>query len=348
MLDHQNLNSSGGKSGEGSRLKRGEHRSLGSRLLSGGIWMTGSRGIQAVCGILVSMLLARMLSPEEMGTYFILASITLFGSMLAQFGTHQAIVKLIAGGMALGDEVGVRRSLRSVFIIAGCGSAIVAGGYVLGGGTLLAEHVFKSHSVAMLTGLTALWIAMRHGQMLLSKAFRGFHDLRRAALYEGAQTQFLTVVVLAFFWFTAGSATLDEAVQATLAAFALTLSSGGWVLWRRRLNTSRWFLGVASISFFALYAMNTAGWVLAENGRQPWIVQGLLKTEDGVSSTVSTTELWISLAMFYAIYVGMGVAYVLLQVRAVRKDLPPPPDDPSSDELEPGDDDAERLPALTY
>ncbi|MGB9345127.1 MAG: cytochrome ubiquinol oxidase subunit I [Ilumatobacteraceae bacterium] len=138
-------------------------------------------------------------------------------------------------------------------------------------------------------------------------------------------------------------------VMAYLAAGVMLMSLwGGWVLWRRRLNTSRWFLGVASISFFALYAMNTAGWVLAENGRQPWIVQGLLKTEDGVSSTVSTTELWISLAMFYAIYVGMGVAYVLLQVRAVRKDLPPPPDDPSSDELEPGDDDAERLPALTY
>jgi cytochrome d ubiquinol oxidase subunit I len=138
-------------------------------------------------------------------------------------------------------------------------------------------------------------------------------------------------------------------VMAYLAAGVMLMSLwGGWVLWRRRLNTSRWFLGVASISFFALYAMNTAGWVLAENGRQPWIVQGLLKTEDGVSSTVSTTELWISLAMFYAIYVAMGVAYVLLQVRAVRKDLPPPPDDPSSDELEPGDDDAERLPALTY
>ena len=33
--------------------------------------------------------------------------------------------------------------------------------------------------------------------------------------------------------------------------------------------------------------MNTAGWVLTENGRQPWIVQGLMLTSTGVSTSVS-------------------------------------------------------------
>ncbi len=113
---------------------RGARKSLGVRVLSGGFWMLGSRGIQAVCGMLVSMLLARMLAPGDLGTYFILTSITLLGSMLAQFGTHQSIVKLIAGGMAQGDEAGVRRSLRSVLVIAMCGSAVVAGGYLAGVG----------------------------------------------------------------------------------------------------------------------------------------------------------------------------------------------------------------------
>ena len=65
--------------------------------------------------------------------------------------------------------------------------------------------VFRSESVATLMGLTAVWVVLRHGQMLLSKTFRGFHDLRHAALYEGAQTQLLTLITLAILWIFAAN-----------------------------------------------------------------------------------------------------------------------------------------------
>ena len=57
-------------------------------------------------------------------------------------------------------------------------------------------------------------------------------------------------------------------------------------------------LGRSSLPFL----MNTAGWMLTENGRQPWIVQGLMKTADGVSSSVSATEIWISIVLFVGIF----------------------------------------------
>ena len=46
------------------------------------------------------------------------------------------------------------------------------------------------------------------------------------------------------------------------------------------------------------FLMNTAGWLLTENGRQPWIVQGLMKTVDANSPSVSSTDIWISLIAF--------------------------------------------------
>ncbi|WJW75307.1 lipopolysaccharide biosynthesis protein [Thiohalobacter sp. IOR34] len=207
-------------------------RSVGSRLLSGGLWMVFGRGIQALCGMLVTALLARMLAPEDMATYFILASIALLGSTLAQFGTHHSIVRLVAAGMAIGDEAGVRRSLRGILVIAALGALVVSGGYVLGGGSLLAEHVFGSGQVAAFAGLTALWIVAREGQMLLSKAFRGFHDFARAAVYEGAQTQFFTALLLGGLWLAVGQVSLQTALGIGLAAFGLTLLTGGWLLWR--------------------------------------------------------------------------------------------------------------------
>ena len=80
--------------------------------------------------------------------------------------------------------------------------------------------------------------------------------------------------------------------MAYLATAIVLLSLwGAWLLYRRRLETSKWFLRAAVWAVFTPFIMNTAGWMLTENGRQPWIVQGLMKTADGVSPSVSTTEI---------------------------------------------------------
>src|SRR3954466_2021801 len=70
---------------------------------------------------------------------------------------------------------------------------------------------------------------------------------------------------------------------------SLVLLIGLWGLWRRRrLATSRRFLRVAVWSIPLPLLINTAGWVLTENGRQPWIVQGLQQTKDAASPSVGT------------------------------------------------------------
>jgi len=71
------------------------------------------------------------------------------------------------------------------------------------------------------------------------------------------------------------------------------------------------------------FLMNTAGWFLTESGRQPWIVQGILLTKNGVSPTVSTTWIWISLVAFIVVYATLGTVDLLLMLRYSRKPLPP-------------------------
>ena len=71
-------------------------------------------------------------------------------------------------------------------------------------------------------------------------------------------------------------------VMAYLAALVLLLALwGAWAVWRHRLERSRWFLLVATWAVIAPFLMNTAGWFLTENGRQPWIVQGLAQDLGG-------------------------------------------------------------------
>jgi cytochrome d ubiquinol oxidase subunit I len=83
------------------------------------------------------------------------------------------------------------------------------------------------------------------------------------------------------------------------------------------------------------YIAATAGWILTEMGRQPWIVQGLLLTSKANSPSVSTTWLGISLGVFIGLYLALGIVDFVLMRRYARPDRPGP-----QEEL--------PLPAVTY
>ena len=69
----------------------------------------------------------------------------------------------------------------------------------------------------------------------------------------------------------------------------------------------RWFLWVGVVTSFFPFIACAFGWCLTEIGRQPWIVQGLLKTASANSPNVTTTWLAISLGVFVTLYVALLV-----------------------------------------
>jgi cytochrome d ubiquinol oxidase subunit I len=112
-------------------------------------------------------------------------------------------------------------------------------------------------------------------------------------------------------------------VMAYLATAVVLLALwGAWLLRRGRLAQSKWFLRAAIWAVVTPFLMNTAGWMLTENGRQPWIVQGLMKTADGVSPSVGVTWIWISIGAFALLYAVLGAVDLVLMLRYARRDLP--------------------------
>jgi cytochrome d ubiquinol oxidase subunit I len=105
----------------------------------------------------------------------------------------------------------------------------------------------------------------------------------------------------------------------------LLAALGAWLYWKQKLVHTRWFLWTAIVAMALPYIAATAGWLLTEMGRQPWIVQGLLLTSKANSPSVSTTWLGISLAFFITLYVALGVVDFVLMRRYARLD----PADPS-------------------
>jgi cytochrome bd ubiquinol oxidase subunit I len=118
---------------------------------------------------------------------------------------------------------------------------------------------------------------------------------------------------------------------------ALVALIGALLYWRRRLERARWFLWAAVGTTFLPFIAAAAGWVLTEVGRQPWIVQGLLRTADANSPSVSTTWIAISLSGAICLYIALLVLDIWLMRRYAGRE-------PSDQEEEAG----EPLPAPGY
>lgn len=102
-------------------------------------------------------------------------------------------------------------------------------------------------------------------------------------------------------------------------AAALVAVAGLWVTRKgAKKPVAPWMWKVAIWSFPLALAANIMGWVFTEMGRQPWIVFGLMTTQDGVSPGVSGLEVLISLIAFTAIYAALAVVEIRLIIRAAQ------------------------------
>jgi cytochrome bd-type quinol oxidase subunit 1 len=133
--------------------------------------------------------------------------------------------------------------------------------------------------------------------------------------------------------------------MAGLGALVLLLALwGGWRLYRGKLHSSRVFLWLSIWAVITPFLMNTAGWLLTESGRQPWIVQGLQKTVNANSPSVSTADIWISLIAFVLAYIVLAAADLVLMLRYSRHGLA----EADAEAAEPGEVPGTPVPSLTY
>ena len=91
-----------------------------------------------------------------------------------------------------------------------------------------------------------------------------------------------------------------------------------FLLWRKRLFTARWMLWILMLAIPFPYIANTAGWVTAEVGRQPWVIYGLMRTEEGYSRMVSAGNALFTLLGFMGLYMVLGILFLFLVRREIE------------------------------
>jgi cytochrome d ubiquinol oxidase subunit I len=96
------------------------------------------------------------------------------------------------------------------------------------------------------------------------------------------------------------------------------------LLWRGKLYDSRWMLWTLMLCVPLPYIANTAGWMTAELGRQPWLIYGLMRTAQGISPRVAAGNALFTLIGFMGLYTVLGILWLFLFYREIE--LGPEPD----------------------
>jgi cytochrome bd ubiquinol oxidase subunit I len=94
--------------------------------------------------------------------------------------------------------------------------------------------------------------------------------------------------------------------------FVAIMLLAAMLLWRGTLFGARWMQWILLLSIPFPFISNTAGWIAAEVGRQPWLVYGLVRTSEGASSNVSAANGLFTLLGFMGLYAVLSILVLFL------------------------------------
>ena len=100
--------------------------------------------------------------------------------------------------------------------------------------------------------------------------------------------------------------------------FIAVMGLAAILLWRGKLYETKWMLWLLMISIPMPYIANTAGWMTAELGRQPWLIYGLMRTAHGVSPRVGAGNTWFTLIGFMGMYTVLAILFLFLVWREIE------------------------------
>jgi cytochrome d ubiquinol oxidase subunit I len=99
--------------------------------------------------------------------------------------------------------------------------------------------------------------------------------------------------------------------------FILLMGCATFQRWRGRLESTTWLLWGLMLALPFPYIANTLGWMTAELGRQPWLIYGLFRTNDGYSKVVSSGDTVFTLIGFVGLYFVLGLLFLGLVGREI-------------------------------
>lgn len=245
-------------------------KSIKQKLFSGGLWVFGGKILGLISGLAVNALLARLLTPNDMGVYFLIASLVSFSMLFSLLGMERSIVRIVSESLALEQIERACEAVKYVLQLGLLSSIIVAIFLVSGIGKWISERIFGSFLISDIIYFPAIWVVLFTLQRLLAETFRGFHDIRFATIFNGLVSSVVSAVVLCLILWKLKKADINLALLIIITANAINILLAFLFLMKRTgiLSSKKsGFISRSDVmrSSWALYLLNF-GLFFLQNG----------------------------------------------------------------------------------
>jgi|APSaa5957512535_1039671.scaffolds.fasta_scaffold17852_2 O-antigen/teichoic acid export membrane protein len=274
---------------------------LTERILSGGVWAILGKLTTGVLGILINILLIRILSPGDVGAYFLTYSMVTIFSLMAQFGLPQLIVKLASEDLTLNNIGKLKADITGVISVVLVTCFIVSVLIIAFIGDLVAIDLFHNRTIASTISMITLWAVAMTFQQLFVEIYRGLHDIKMASLFSGVITNTILFVFLSYAWYFKET-TYYGVVQLAVYAVCGSVLISAYILWskiepldkiktkvgKHKMVKNAWPLWVTALTVFVLTQSDL------------WIV-GYFLGSDSVALYGSAAKLILTLSLISSI-----------------------------------------------
>ncbi|MBT3038384.1 MAG: oligosaccharide flippase family protein [Candidatus Thiodiazotropha sp. (ex Codakia orbicularis)] len=245
---------------------------VSNRLISGGVWIGVLALLNAISTLLFNGLLARILSPEEVGQYFIAMGIAMLVATLSVVGTDNSIVRLISSSLSTKNRYMAKSYLFSSLLFCVFSSFIV-----MVVSLFLYFNIEKyvsafswDSNMILIVGVWAVVLIFRN---IFTSIFKGLHELGFASLFSGFVTTFVAIIALFILYYYGDEYGLYDIVIVVIVCALLATIASATVLYRKikHLYSSYEFRIIELLRLSAPLVFATAGFLVMREVHL-WIV----------------------------------------------------------------------------
>jgi O-antigen/teichoic acid export membrane protein len=279
---------------------------LRRRILRGSIWVFGGKVVTIVLAIVMNAMLARLLTPNELGAYFTSYTLVVIGGAIAPLGLDRTVVRFASSAIGA-DQFGRARTAIRMCLRYGAVGAFGAGLLlILGVGDWLALDVLHSPLVASVMPLAAGWLVVTALQALFVETFRALQRFDLATILDEFIVDVLTASLLGALLLARGGASVHTVMLVSLCTTCTAALLGGGLL----LGRVRGLHGTGTISRQEVFAfawpalITNLAIVLLGRGVDLWVL-GAIRGQSEVAIYGAASRLVVLVATPFLIVQGV-------------------------------------------
>ena len=200
-------------------------RSIKEKLLKGGAWVFAGKLVTGIAQILIAMVLVRMLSPEDYGSFQVLQRVLIFLAIIGSFGMSWVIVRRVAEGLAKERPEKSAAYAKSILLLVCSVSTFLSILFYIFGSSII-DNLFSFDISNIMLVLMALLLVISL-QQVIPEGFRGLHNLKLASVFSGVATNTAFLILLLFVWLLNKGVNLDVVMYAYLLSSLAVITTSG-------------------------------------------------------------------------------------------------------------------------